>query len=89
MRPHEDVVATTLPSGEVVLLHMGTRRYFTLNQTGSRIWEMAGKGMTEAEIAAEMERTYRVSYEDARASARRLITELAAQRLLVPEPVGQ
>ena len=37
--PHPNVVAR-LVDGEVVLVHLETNRIFTLNGTGTRIWEL-------------------------------------------------
>lgn len=45
--PHPNVVARDL-DGSTVLVHLDTSRIFTLNRTGSRIWELlAGPAMNQ------------------------------------------
>jgi hypothetical protein len=40
-----DVVVTELDGeNESVLLHLGTKKYYTLNETGVRIWQLLGEG---------------------------------------------
>ena len=36
--PHPEVVDTELDKQETVLLHLGTKKYFSLNPTASLIW---------------------------------------------------
>ena len=38
IRPHAEVVDTKLDDGEVVLLHLDNKTYYSLNPTGERIW---------------------------------------------------
>lgn len=80
--PSADVVATTLPDGGVVLLNLGTKRYFTLNETGSMIWDLLGKQFSAGAMAAELAARFDVSPEQAGESVRRLLNELAAQKLV-------
>ncbi|SOH02577.1 PqqD family protein [Candidatus Kuenenia stuttgartiensis] len=49
--PDPDVVITELEGKEAVLLHLGTKMYFTLNETGLRIWQMFSSGLTVGEIS--------------------------------------
>src|SRR5699024_3655181 len=46
LRPDPDVVDTELGEGEVALLHLGTRTYFSLNVTGARVWHHLKRGLT-------------------------------------------
>ena len=41
---HTSLVFTRLDATEAVLLHLGTKRYYTLNETGARIWELLQHG---------------------------------------------
>ncbi|QII11529.1 hypothetical protein KsCSTR_21500 [Candidatus Kuenenia stuttgartiensis] len=49
--PDPDVVITELEGKEAVLLHLGTKMYFTLNETGLWIWQMLSSGLTPGEIS--------------------------------------
>ena len=62
---HPDVVATTLNTGESVLLHIGTKTYFSLNETGSVIWDLISKGLTVEEISQRLESEFDVTGEKA------------------------
>lgn len=44
-----DVLAAHLDE-ETVLLHLGTKRYFHLNVTGQRVWQMLEEGANEATL---------------------------------------
>ncbi len=43
-----DAVLTELQDGTGVLLHLQTRFYFTLNDTGVRVWKLIGEGARDA-----------------------------------------
>ena len=44
IRPHSQVVDTKLDEGEVVLLHLESKMYYSLNPTGERIWQGLKEG---------------------------------------------
>ncbi len=46
IRPHSQVVDTKLDEGEVVLLHLESKMYYSLNPTGERIWQGLKEGLT-------------------------------------------
>ena len=83
---HSDVICTGLPQGEMVLLHLGTKRYFTLNATGAKIWNLLQDGAAVEEIAGHLESTYDVSHELALESVTELVADLQTERLLMIEP---
>ena len=39
VRPHAEVVDTELESGETVLLQLESKIYYSLNVTGTHIWQ--------------------------------------------------
>jgi hypothetical protein len=83
MRTHPDVVFTPLEDSEGVLLHLETKRYYTLNETGCRIWELATRGQTPVEIARALAREYEIGADAARRHAEALLDELQAEQLLL------
>ncbi len=81
-RPHEHVVYTEFDGREAVLVDLNTKRYYTLNETAMLIWRGLERGQTREEIARELTDNYDVTAEQAAASVERLLTALAAHRLL-------
>jgi len=83
--PHPDVVSTTLPSGEAVLLHLGTQTYYSLNATGTRIWRLIEQHQTIEQIASSLQSVFDVSAETATRSVLKLTEDLIAAKLAVEE----
>lgn len=86
MRPHPDVVDTDLDGGETALLHLETKTYFSLNATGSRIWQGLKEGLTLAEVSRRLQKEFRIDAEGADASVLRVAAELAEAKLIQPAP---
>ena len=81
-RPNPDVIATTLEDSESVLLDVKTRRYYSLNETGTRIWELLADGMAVSEIVSQVVSEYDVSEDDARSHVTSLLSELHSEGLI-------
>ena len=79
-----EVAAASLADG-TVLLHMGTKRYFSLNETGAAIWRMLEEGVPVAEIPGRLSASYEVPVEDANVAVVELLAALAEQDLLAIE----
>jgi predicted Rdx family selenoprotein len=79
--PHPDVVDTELDGQETVLLHLGTKQYFSLNATGTVIWQALRNGLAPDDIARELQRRYDVTPEHASRSVTTLLDALVEQRL--------
>ena len=77
-----DVVATDLGDGETVLLHLQSKSYFTLNATGTRIWEGLTRGLSLREISGRLQREFRVDSDRADRSVLELLRDLAGQKLV-------
>jgi hypothetical protein len=59
IRCRPDVVARRV--GETaVLVHLGSNRIYELNDTGARIWELAGDGATVDGLIDRLEREFNV-----------------------------
>ena len=58
-----DAVASTLDDS-VCLFNLKTCEYFSLNETGSAIWECIRRPATIAEIAVNIIELYQVSHEE-------------------------
>lgn len=81
LRPHSQVVDTKLDEGEVVLLHLESKTYYSLNLTAERIWESLKQGLTLNEISRRLQEEFDVDAERADRSVVDLVTELCEQRL--------
>lgn len=82
VKPDPDVVITELEGKEAVLLHLGTKMYFTLNETGLRIWQMLTNGLTPEGINERLSSEFDVSLEKARESVLNLVNELIREKLV-------
>ena len=81
VRPHSQVVDTKLDDGEVVLLHLEGKTYYSLNPTGERIWQGLKQGLTLDEISRRLQNEFDVDAERADRSVLELVSELCEQRL--------
>ncbi len=83
LKPDPEVVIRELEEDkEAVLLHLGTKGYFTLNDTGLRIWQMMNSGLTPGEIGERLQSEFDVSPEKAEESVLKLIGELINEKLV-------
>ena len=78
-----EALVATLSDG-AVLLNLQTKRYFSLNETGTRIWEMVQQTADEESIVATLLGEYDVEETMARLEVRRILDELIDAQLIVP-----
>jgi hypothetical protein len=78
-----EALVATLSDG-AVLLNLQTKRYFSLNETGTRIWEMVQQTADEEVIVATMLDEFEVDEPMARSEVRRILDELIDAQLIVP-----
>jgi hypothetical protein len=84
IRPHAEVVDTELDDGELVLLHLESKTYYSLNPTGERVWRGLKDGLTLREISRRLQNEFDVGEADADRSVMDLIKELCEQGLAIP-----
>lgn len=84
-RVASDALAASLSDG-AVLLHLHTKRYFSLNDTGSRIWALLEQQASEEEIVDALVREYDVTLSDALQAVHRLVEDLLVEHLIEPIP---
>lgn len=77
----ERVVARRL-GDEMVLLNTETEAYFTLNEVGSRIWELIDGKRTVGQIVQELLAEYEVPEAELRGDVEELLGEFAGQQLI-------
>ncbi len=78
-----DVILTELEDGTGVLLHLGTKFYYTLNRTGVAVWRRVCAGVTDPGVLArELAAAFDgVTEAQARADVDALLSELRAEGL--------
>lgn len=65
-----------------VLLHMQTKRYYSLNETGATIWQLLTDRVPADEIAIRLTERYDLERPAADEALERLLDELAAESLI-------
>jgi hypothetical protein len=84
LQPDPDVLTTELEGEggpEAVLLSLTTQRYFSLNPTGLRIWNLLGEGFPLGDVAHRLTEEYDVGAERAEGAVLALSEALLEQRL--------
>ncbi|HEX7120511.1 MAG TPA: HPr-rel-A system PqqD family peptide chaperone [Longimicrobiales bacterium] len=80
--PSDDAIAAQL-TGEAVLLHLGSRRYFRLNETATEVWAALDRGISRVDaITDRVCERFDVSRETAAAEVARLLGELEERGLV-------
>ena len=82
IKPDRDVVVTELDDNEAVILHLGTKMYYTLNETGIRIWQLLGEGHSISEASEAIHKEYDILPDAAQKSVLNLTHELIAEKLV-------
>ena len=82
IKPDPDVVVTELDDKEAVLLHLGTKMYYTLNETGIRIWQLLSEGLSISEASETIYNEYDITPDAAQKSVLNITQELIAQKLV-------
>ncbi|HJU66991.1 MAG TPA: PqqD family protein [Gemmatimonadaceae bacterium] len=81
-----DAAFAAVEDGAVVL-HMGTKRYYSLNETGTFVWRRLEDGISRAEIVAHVVEEYDVGIAEAEMAVARLLDELVQESLIqAPAP---
>ena len=84
LKPHPDVVYTEFDQTSAALLDLTTKRYYTLNETGSLIWsQFSDEGKEIGGIAERLTEVYEISLEDARRHVEEFLGELEREGLVV------
>lgn len=81
---HPDLRLTAL-EGEGVVLHLGSRRYFSVSETGLVLLEALTTPRTAAELVTALTERYDVGAEHAAQSVRAFLDRCLAAKLLTTE----
>lgn len=81
-QPHSNVVSTTVDQDESVLLHLESQQYYSLNETGSRVWQLLSRGRDANAIASALSEEWDVSLKDARQAVQSFLEVLRKEGLV-------
>jgi len=81
-RPHPDVVSTQIDEEESVLLSLETQQYYSLNETGSRIWDLLSDGHDAEAIALEITKEWDATPKEALEHVEAFLEELREEGLV-------
>lgn len=81
LAPTADAVFASVPGGGVVL-HTGTKRYYSLNETGARIWALLDEHGDPRRAADAVAAEYAIPRTDAESAVSELVTRLTTAGLL-------
>ncbi len=79
---HPEVLATPLSNQEMVLLHLQTQQYYTLNETGARIWQELAQEQSLLEIGQTLETYYAITLDEANHHVQELVSALVNEKLV-------
>jgi len=77
-----DALTATLSDG-AVLLNLHSKRYFSLNETGTRVWGLIEQNAELDDIVRTLTAEYDVPESEARSEVIALVSELLAEGLVV------
>ena len=80
--PHPSVVARRLDD-TVVLVHLDTNRIFTLNRTGTEIWDLLAAGQSETEIQQSLLERFAIAPDDVHHELEAFVGLLLTEALVV------
>ncbi|HLB54804.1 MAG TPA: PqqD family protein [Gemmatimonadales bacterium] len=83
-RHHADLLFTAL-EGEGVVLHLGERRYFTVNDTGLTLLEATREPQTFDAMVEALMKEYEVSREVAAETTRKFLDQCLAATVMIEE----
>jgi hypothetical protein len=86
VRPHPEVVDTQLEAGETALLHLENTTYYSLNPTGTHIWQGLKQGLSLQEISDRLQAVFEVDTNKANHSVLEFVHELAQHKLVQISP---
>lgn len=81
-RPDPNVVSTQVEDGESYLLSLETQQYYSLNETGSRIWDLLSDGHDVESIATAITEEWDATHEEAIHHVRSFLHTLTEEGLV-------
>jgi hypothetical protein len=83
-QPNTARVAAKVMDGEAVIIDLVTGTYYSLANTGGRIWQLIEAALTMDEMAQQLAADYGIPHSRATGDIEALLAKLAAEHLIVP-----
>ena len=83
VKPDTNVVFTRFDEASGALLHLVTKRYYTLNETGCRVWELIQDTSELERVAEALHEEYEVELGDVSSFVQSFLKKLRAEGLVV------
>jgi hypothetical protein len=80
-KPSDDVVSHRI-GDELILVHLGTNRFYSLNRTGARLWELIAEGKPASEVRRRLTSEFGVDERTLSEELDAFLGVLASERLL-------
>ncbi len=81
IKPNPNVIFRRLDD-QIVLFHLESDRFYELNSTAARFWELLNEGSNEADIREQMLTEFAVDREQLSAEAEALVQSLRQEDLI-------
>ncbi len=86
---HADQVIARKASGTVILLNLDSGHYYSLDEVGSRVWELCDGARTVPEIVSRICQEYDAATDRVEQDVSELLAELAKEKLVhIGEPAA-
>lgn len=83
-RVNSSTVVSEIFDEEIVIIHLGSGTYYSLDQSGAEIWQLLQQGATLPEITAQLATIYSNTPVELEHAVQHLMTELAQEQLIIP-----
>ena len=83
-KPNPNVIFRRL-DGEIVLFHLDTDRFYELNGTAARFWELVNQGKDSAEIRNQLQTEYAVDAKELEGETAALVDSLRRENLITTD----
>jgi hypothetical protein len=70
---------------EIVILDIENDSYFSLNDAGSRVWELLSRGLDIKSISGQIAKEYRADIKKVMKDVESVILKLKREKLIIPE----
>lgn len=77
-------VVSEIFDDEVVIINMDSGSYYSLDQSGTSIWQQLQQGATVSELIAKVAQIYAVAPGDVTPAVAQFMAQLAQEQLIVP-----
>ncbi len=77
-----ELIADRIVENEAVILNLDNGMYYSLNEIGTRVWQMVDTGKSSADIVKTLLQEYSVKPEILEKDVEAIITELLQEKLI-------